>query len=145
MQKRVNDFWREKEGGYIMQGDYLALHMEEQSCLTWMSYIWDIPQGVLKFAINVGINTLPSADNLKMWGKRVSDRCGFVVTSKPWRTFSQIVRLPWIKDVLRGATTQFSRRLSLSLSQSVALDWRYFLTCVGFNPLMVVLFHLIFL
>ena len=60
-----------------MQGDYLALHMEEQSCLTWKSFMWDIPQGVLKFAINAGINTLPSADNLKRWGKRVSDRCGF--------------------------------------------------------------------
>ena len=60
-----------------MQGDYLALHMEEQSCVTWKSYLWDIPQGVLKFAINAGINTLPSADNLKRWGKRVSDRCGF--------------------------------------------------------------------
>ena len=51
--------------------------MEEQSCLTWRSYLWDIPQGVLKFAINAGINTLPSADNLKRWGKRTSDRCGF--------------------------------------------------------------------
>ena len=60
-----------------MQGDYLALHMEEQSCLSWRSFLWDIPQGVLKFAINAGINTLPSADNLKRWGKRVSDRCGF--------------------------------------------------------------------
>ena len=77
VQKRVNDFWREKVGAYIMQGDYLALHMEEQSCLTWRSFLWDIPQGVLKFAINAGINTLPSGDNLKRWGKRVSDRCGF--------------------------------------------------------------------
>ena len=34
-------------------------------------------QGVLKFAINAGINTLPSADNLKRWGKRVNDRCDF--------------------------------------------------------------------
>ena len=29
------------------------------------------------FAINAGINTLPSLDNLKRWGKRVSDRCPF--------------------------------------------------------------------
>ena len=40
-------------------------------------YMWDIPQGVLKFAINAGINTLPSLDNLKRWGKRVNDRCAF--------------------------------------------------------------------
>ena len=39
--------------------------------------MWDIPQGVLKFAINAGVNTLPSLDNLKRWGKRVSDRCPF--------------------------------------------------------------------
>ena len=75
--QRVSDFWRERVGQYVTQGDYLALHMEEQSCLTWKSFMWDIPQGVLKFAINAGINTFPSADNLKRWGKRVSDRCGF--------------------------------------------------------------------
>ena len=84
IQKRVDDFWREKVGGYIMQGDYLALHMEEKSCLTWRSYLWDIPQGVLKFAINAGINTLPSADNLKRWGKRVSDRCLIFIFRFEW-------------------------------------------------------------
>ena len=36
-----------------------------------------MPQGVLKFAINAGINTLPTFDNLKRWGKRVNDRCPF--------------------------------------------------------------------
>ena len=39
--------------------------------------MWDIPQGVLKFAINAGINTLPTLDNLKRWGKRTCDRCPF--------------------------------------------------------------------
>ena len=42
-----------------------------------MDGLWDVPQGILKFAINAGINTLPSLDNLKRWGKRVSDRCPF--------------------------------------------------------------------
>ena len=77
VQGRVNDFWKEKIGRYMMQGDYLALIMEEGGCITWKSFMWDIPQGVLKFAINAGINTLPSLDNLKRWGKRVSDRCSF--------------------------------------------------------------------
>ena len=77
LKERVNDFWKEKIGQYVMQGDYLALAMEENGCLTWRSYMWDIPQGVLKFAINAGINTLPTFDNLKRWGKRVSDRCPF--------------------------------------------------------------------
>ena len=51
VQSHVDDFWKEKVGHYIMQGDYLALLMEEDSCITWKSYLWDIPQGVLKFAI----------------------------------------------------------------------------------------------
>ena len=60
-----------------MQGDYLALLMEEGSCVTWRSYVWDVPQGILKFAMNVGLNTLPTLDNLRRWGKRVNDRCPF--------------------------------------------------------------------
>ena len=47
VQSHVDDFWKEKVGHYIMQGDYLALLMEEDSCITWKSYLWDIPQGVL--------------------------------------------------------------------------------------------------
>ena len=67
----------------MMQGDYLALLIEEGNSISWKSYMWDIPQGVLKFALNAGINTLPSLDNLKRWGKRVSDRspfCGNIET-----------------------------------------------------------------
>ena len=77
IQGRVNTFWKEKVGRYIMQGDYIALLMEEGNCITWRSYLWDVPQGVLKFAMNAGLNTLPSFDNLKRWGKRVNDRCPF--------------------------------------------------------------------
>ena len=64
-------------GRYVMQGDYLALIMEERDCITWRAYMWDIPCGVLKFAINAGVNTLPTFDNLKRWGKRTNDRCPF--------------------------------------------------------------------
>ena len=39
--------------------------------------MWDVPQGVVKFAINTGINTPPTLDNLRRWGKRTSDRCPF--------------------------------------------------------------------
>ena len=77
VQDRVNDFWKEKVGTYVMQGDYIALIMEEGGCVTWRSYLWDIPRGILKFAMNAGLNTLPTLDNLKRWGKRVCDRCPF--------------------------------------------------------------------
>ena len=72
VQKWVSEFWKEKIGSYVMQGDYLALIMEEGNCITWKSYLWDVPRGILKFAMNAGLNTLPSLDNLKRWGKRVS-------------------------------------------------------------------------
>ena len=39
--------------------------------------MWYVPKSVLKFAINAGVNTFPSYDTLKQWGKRVSDRCPF--------------------------------------------------------------------
>ena len=77
IQERVSDFWKERIGRYVMQGDYLALIVEEENSITWKSFMWDIPQGVLKFAINAGVNTLPTFDNLKRWGKRVNDRCRF--------------------------------------------------------------------
>ena len=77
IQGRVNDFWKEKVGRYLMQGDYISLIMEEGNCITWRSFMWDIPQEVLKFAINAGLNTLPTLDNLRRWGKRVNDRCPF--------------------------------------------------------------------
>ena len=65
VQERVNDFWKEKIGRYVMQGDYLSLIVEEGNCISWKSYLWDVPQGVLKFALNAGVNTLPTSDNLK--------------------------------------------------------------------------------
>ena len=43
IQGRVNDFWKEKIGGYIMQGDYITLIMEEGNCISWKSFMWDIP------------------------------------------------------------------------------------------------------
>ena len=61
----------------MMQGDYVSLLMEEGACITWRSYLWDIPRGILKFAMNAGLNTLPTLDNLRRWGKRVNDRCPF--------------------------------------------------------------------
>ena len=31
--------------------------MEEGNFITWKSYLWDVPQDVLKFAIDAGLNT----------------------------------------------------------------------------------------
>ena len=75
IQEDVDKYWREKISGLLMQGDFLSLLIEENNCVTWKGFIWSVPRGVAKFAINAGLNTLPSADNLKRWGKRTSDLC----------------------------------------------------------------------
>ena len=75
IQEDVDKYWREKISGLLMQGDSLSLLIVEDTCVTWKGFIWSVPRGVAKFAINAGLNTLPSADNLKRWGKRTSDIC----------------------------------------------------------------------
>jgi hypothetical protein len=36
------------------------------------SYIWNLPRGVLMFALNASIDTTPTFTNLKRWGKHAS-------------------------------------------------------------------------
>jgi hypothetical protein len=47
----------------------------ENESITWKSYMWDLPHGVLKFAVNSSINMLPTFTNLRRWGKRASINC----------------------------------------------------------------------
>ena len=75
VQLREDEYWNKAIQGYVMQGDFLRLLKEEATNLTWKSFIWGVPRGVARFAINAGLNTLPTADNLKRWGKRTSDSC----------------------------------------------------------------------
>jgi hypothetical protein len=37
--------------------------------------LWNLPRGVLKFALNASIDTLPTFTNLIKWGKRASVNC----------------------------------------------------------------------
>jgi hypothetical protein len=37
--------------------------------------MWDLPRGVLKFAVNSSIDKLPTFTNLRSWGKRASVNC----------------------------------------------------------------------
>ena len=59
----------------VMQGNFLSLLIEEDTNVTGKSYLWGQPRGIAKFALNSWFETLPTADNLKRWGKRVSDLC----------------------------------------------------------------------
>jgi hypothetical protein len=58
-----------------MQGNLFALLQAENESITWKSYMWDLPRGVLKFAVNSSIDTLPTFTNLRRWGKHASVNC----------------------------------------------------------------------
>jgi hypothetical protein len=58
-----------------MQGNVFALLQAESEGITWKSYMWNLPRGILKFALNASIDTLPTFTNLKRWGKCASVNC----------------------------------------------------------------------
>jgi hypothetical protein len=58
-----------------VQGNLFALLQAESEGITWKSYVWNLPHGVLKFALNANIVTLPTFTNLKRWGKHASVNC----------------------------------------------------------------------
>jgi hypothetical protein len=74
--------WAARVSEYTMQGDLFALLQAENESITWKSYMWDLLCGVLKFAVNSSIDTLPTFTNLRRWGKRASvnfQLCGNMV------------------------------------------------------------------
>ena len=67
-QKR-SDYWIDNIRPLIQQGKMLEFIYLEQSDLTWRSIIYDLPRGVLSFAVRSSIDFLPTLSNLKCWGK----------------------------------------------------------------------------
>jgi hypothetical protein len=67
--------WVARVHGYTMQGNLFALLQAESEGITWKSYMWNHPRGVLKFSLNASIDTLPTFTNLKRWGKHASVNC----------------------------------------------------------------------
>jgi hypothetical protein len=72
---KEDDAWAARVRGYTMQGNLFALLQAKSEGITWKSYMWNLPCGVLKFALNASIDTLPTFTNLKSWGKRASVNC----------------------------------------------------------------------
>ena len=44
------DYWNEVAKDLIMQGDFLRLLAEEESHMTWQSYKYSLPKGVIGWA-----------------------------------------------------------------------------------------------
>ena len=59
----------------VKQGRILELSQIEKNDATWQSYVYNLPRGTMKFLLNSAIDTLPTKANLKLWGKRASEKC----------------------------------------------------------------------
>jgi hypothetical protein len=78
IRKEVRRVFCEEEDyvrGYTMQGNLFALLQAESEGITWKLYMWNLPLGLLKFALNASIDTLHTFINLKRWEKRASVNC----------------------------------------------------------------------
>ena len=75
LQSEQRDLWRDKIQPLVFQGDFLKLVALEGGDLTWRSIIFDLPKGVLSFLTRAAINSLPTSDNLRRWGKKLNTQC----------------------------------------------------------------------
>jgi hypothetical protein len=74
-QEEEDEAWAACVSEYTRQGNLFALLQAENESITWNNYMWDLPRGVLKFAVNSSIDTLPTFTNLRRWGKCASVNC----------------------------------------------------------------------
>ena len=77
IQEDISKTWHNHIKSLVLQGQFLRLLELEKSCITWKSIAYNLPRGILKFAVNSSIDTLPTKSNLKRWGKRSSTKCNF--------------------------------------------------------------------
>ncbi len=68
--------WHNHIKDLLVQGNFLQILSLENSHVSWKSVIYDLPRGILQFAINATIDTLATNANLKRWGKRSNAKCG---------------------------------------------------------------------
>jgi hypothetical protein len=71
---RTNE-WRQRVQPLSVQGRMLELISDEKSDLRWRSIIYNLPTGVLSFAVRSCIDFLPTFTNLRTWGKRTNAKC----------------------------------------------------------------------
>ena len=73
--KKFLDRCNEKAEALTFQGEFLQLLKQEEQDITWKSYIYAVPRGVMSFAMRASTNSLATPDNLARWGKVVDSSC----------------------------------------------------------------------
>ena len=59
----------------LKKGEYFKLAEQEMCDPNWKSIVYNLPKGTMKFLLNSLTQTLPTRDNLKLWGKAFSNEC----------------------------------------------------------------------
>ncbi len=67
--------WSQKIEPLVKQGNLFKIAQECEGDLSWKSYMFNLPKGLLSFATRAAIDVLPSGDNLKIWGKSDNINC----------------------------------------------------------------------
>ena len=75
IKEEIQSTWNNHIKSLIVQGKFLDLLSMEKSDITWKSIMYNLPRGVLKFAINASIDTLPTHSNLRRWGRKSDGKC----------------------------------------------------------------------
>jgi hypothetical protein len=73
--QKEDQAWAARVSKYTMQRNLFTLLQAENESVTWKSYMWNLPHGVLKFAVNSSIDMFPTFTNLRRLGKRASVNC----------------------------------------------------------------------
>ena len=69
------NMWHDHIKELTVQGKFLQILHLEQSHISWRSLIYNLPRGILQFAVNACIDTLATNANLKRWGKKSNAKC----------------------------------------------------------------------
>ena len=63
--QEFHTMWHHHIKELVVQGRFLEILAMEESQISWRSIIYNLPRGILKFAVNASIDTLATNANLK--------------------------------------------------------------------------------
>ncbi len=67
--------WSDKIEPLVKQGNLFKLIEMSEGDLSWKSFMFNMPKGLLSFATRAAIDVLPTGDNLNTWGKTDAVNC----------------------------------------------------------------------
>ena len=77
--RKVENLYRERSietaSQLGFQGEMLSLLAKEEKDIAWKATIFQVPRGVMAWAVRASTNTLATPDNLARWGRRVETKC----------------------------------------------------------------------